>query len=57
MGVVVAVSAIGADDLRGVIAMIIAATTKTAKVPVASAMTRELEPVSTSTSVGPSSDG
>jgi hypothetical protein len=57
IGVVVAVSAIGADDLRGVIATIMAATTMTANVPVASAKTRVFEPVSMSTFVGPSSDG
>ena len=56
-GVVVAVSASGAEDRRGVIAMIIAATIRTARVPVASATTRAFEPVSTSTFVGPSSDG
>jgi hypothetical protein len=56
-GVVVAVRASGPDDRRGVTAMIIAATMRTASVPVASAMTRAFEPVSASTFVGPSSDG
>jgi hypothetical protein len=53
----VAVRASGPDDRRGVTAMIIAATMRIASVPVASAMTRAFDPVSTSTFVGPSSDG
>ena len=56
-GLVVAVRAIGADGRRGVTAMTIAATMNTASVPAASAITRAFDPVSTSASVGPSSDG
>lgn len=56
-GLVVAVIAIGADERRGVMAMTITAMTNTASVPAASAITRVFDPVSTSTSVGPSSDG
>ena len=56
-GVVVAVRASGPDDRRGVTAMTIAATMRTANVPVASATTRAFELVSISSFVGPSSDG
>ena len=57
LGVVVALTATGDEEPRGVTATIMAATTTMAKVPVRSAATRKLEPVSTSTLVGPSSDG
>ena len=56
-GVVVALSAIGLDDVRGVMAITSPATATTASAPMASAARWLDDPVSMSALVGPSSDG
>jgi hypothetical protein len=56
-GMVVALSAVGLDDVRGVMAITRPATATKARVPTARAARWCDDPVSTSALVGPSSDG